>query len=100
MHLTARSRRRITAGLCLLMVLCVAAISLLFYSPLHKHDRNSGQVCSFSQFEHGGFEPPSAAIDLPALHMAWRGFCEEPAKLLCLYYSAQCAGRAPPSAIV
>jgi hypothetical protein len=90
------ARRRsvvLAAGL----VCALLAINAYLCSPWHQHYRLSLQVCSFSQFDHGGgLEPPGQVrIEPPAVCA-----CSEPdsrAPRSLPSYRAHWFGRAPPA---
>lgn len=94
-QLSSRARTAIGLLLCLL----VTGVSLLFFSPLHRHDPGTTKACIFTQFEHGnGLELPVLTAWVAPLFTDWLPM--DTASPLFLSHAAveARAGRAPPSA--
>jgi hypothetical protein len=82
------------------VLLCALIVIFLFIgSPWHRHDSFSGQVCSFSQFEHGaGLQPGGVVHFIPPPQLAV--LTSEPETVLpLLLCSLRSPGRAPPAII-
>jgi hypothetical protein len=99
MLLRALISPRRTAAIGALLLCALIAIFLFIWSPWHRHDSFSGQVCSFSQFEHGaGLEPGSVVHFVPPSQLAVLITESETVSPL-LWRSLDAPGRAPPAII-
>lgn len=93
--LTKRRRLGRAAGLGLAAGLLL--LSVLVYSPWHRHDPLAGQACSLCHFGHLSSPEPTHQVQLPApTFQAWLHLEQQPqlvrsADLDCEY------GRAPPA---
>jgi hypothetical protein len=92
MRTTARA-----ALISLVVLVCILAVNILIFSPWHRHNVFSKQLCAFSAFEHGnGTEAPAAIQIVPPTFVVWLPANPDPAPRT-LDIRVHCAGRAPPA---
>jgi hypothetical protein len=66
--MNARKPSRLLAGFRFGALLCaflLVAVSLIVYSPLHRHDPSKPGPCALCQFSHLGAEPAGEIMPIP-----------------------------------
>ena len=88
---------RVTLTIAVSLLCAVLAIHIFIYSPWHRHDPMSRQMCSFAQFEQGSALKSSTHIAVEAPAVAVRIELGERTLSPLDSYGAQVCGRAPPA---